>query len=524
MKSGKLIKVIDKELIIALAALVTIGVFALYWFSYSDSAWTLLLAFFMLLLSIPTVILFGKCTYDSQKNAGVLFTVLFMTGIAYTLCFTPFTVPDEPYHYVASYSLANVLTGRHSDANSLEMRKTDAELLSSYSTHLDYENYRTVKVALSQSVSVGKGEAQFEVVDSGINFASGANPVQVKLLSALGIVVGRVIGLSGILTFYLGRIFNLVAYCAAAIFAIRIMPKGKDILLVCSALPMTLHLAASYSYDSGILALTFLLTAFCFRANMATGQITRGEIISITVIAVLLAPCKVIYVFVALLAFHIPEYRFASKKNGLLVKISCSGIVALVLLIQLLSSQQFAAISNAGTGLDVRGTETGVMYCLNDVLKQPLKFCLMLFRTLETNGSFYIQSMIGGSLGWFQSEIAAPWSYVLCWIILLIFSSLPATEDDLQLPFSLKSLMVIIFSAVAICSFASMLFGWTFNTENLIMGVQGRYFLPTLPLLMLGISPKRITTCCDKRSTCFLMILILNSIDLLRVFSIAVCL
>ena len=35
-----------------------------------------------------------------------------------------------------------------------------------------------------------------------------------------------------------------------------------------------------------------------------------------------------------------------------------------------------------------------------------------------------------------------------------------------------------------------MWLGWTFNTEPVIQGVQGRYFLPVIPLLLIGMRGK----------------------------------
>ena len=40
--------------------------------------------------------------------------------------------------------------------------------------------------------------------------------------------------------------------------------------------------------------------------------------------------------------------------------------------------------------------------------------------------------------------------------------------------------------------FMTMWVSWTFHTDTIINGVQGRYLLPFLPALLLGIRPRRI--------------------------------
>lgn len=54
--------------------------------------------------------------------------------------------------------------------------------------------------------------------------------------------------------------------------AVRITPIGKNVMMTAGLLPMTLHLASSYSYDAGIIGLAFLLTGMCLRAVYGEGS------------------------------------------------------------------------------------------------------------------------------------------------------------------------------------------------------------------------------------------------------------
>ena len=80
---------------------------------------------------------------------------------------------------------------------------------------------------------------------------------------------------------------------------------------------MTLHLAASYSYDSGIIAYSLLVFACLMRGFFGEQRsIGKREIIIYLIISVLLAPCKVIYSGLILLGLFVPLSQFIDEKTG----------------------------------------------------------------------------------------------------------------------------------------------------------------------------------------------------------------
>ena len=80
---------------------------------------------------------------------------------------------------------------------------------------------------------------------------------------ALGFTLARVLGLNSIALLYLGRFLNLLLFAAVGVLTIKRLPFGKNVFFGVSILPMSLHLAASLSYDVVILAFTGYFTAVC---------------------------------------------------------------------------------------------------------------------------------------------------------------------------------------------------------------------------------------------------------------------
>ena len=67
----------------------------------------------------------------------------------------------------------------------------------------------------------------------------------------------------------------------------------------------------------------------------------------------------------------------------------------------------------------------------------------------------------------------------------------------------------------------SMAVGWTFNTEGVIQGVQGRYFLPMAPMALLALRSRDIEVQKSPYDICVVTLTFLNVIYLLRFTSIA---
>ena len=90
--------------------------------------------------------------------------------------------------------------------------------------------------------------------------------------------------------------------------------------------------------------------------------------------------------------------------------------------------------------------------------------------------------MIANPLGWV--EIQLPNIIVLGFAIVLIFSAIPNHRS----PKITKRMMVTAGFIVVIVSglvLAAMLISYTYVGADTILGVQGRYFLPVLPLVLL---------------------------------------
>lgn len=500
---------------------------ALFWFAASDRKISLLFSSLLLVL-FAVAFLFWFCQNKKASNTPLLLAiVLTVSGLAYGAVFTPFSAPDEDFHYSASYVLSNFILGDgYQSQDPVPMRTDDALLYKNMSINLNDDGYR----ALTDAVSHPFVESNDSVlVNTNRGHTLEANPPQCKVASALGIVLGRLLHLNSYFTYYLGRLFNLIVYICLVVVAFKITPIGKSVIAAISLLPMSLHLAVSYSYDAFVIPMSLLLTALCLRSIKGEGHIAPSEWISIGVVGALLAPCKVIYALIVFMCMFIPKARFSSRLEEITIKLGCLLMCLLPIVAMRLGSivTTTGAASSPQTSLSARGgdeNDLGTYYTISDVLQNPTKFVLIIARTLDQFGYQYLQRMVGGTLGWFQEEIVAPDLMVVALTVVLLFSAFTSCDDNCTLNARCRISGCLLFCAGFLAVLAALLFSWTFNTDNVIYGVQGRYFLPFLPWMLLGLRSSRVHINCNTIPVLIGALSVLNYLNLVRIFSIALTL
>ncbi|WP_455135988.1 DUF2142 domain-containing protein [Thermophilibacter sp.] len=495
---------------------------ALFWYASCDRLISLVLSAVTLLMFVGGVLLSELRFREREDKSPLFLYALICSGLVFMGVFTPFTVPDEIYHFNATYCASDALMGYGYQADPLPMRRVDANLVNELSATVEASNYDAVMRGLSEVTA----SSEMTEMSTGSSLDPSANLPQLRLVGALGITVARLLNLGPYYLLYLGRFCNLAFFIVCAYLAFKIMPVGKNVIAVVSLLPMTQHLAASYSYDVGILCYALLDTALIVRAIFRKDRMGVRECVEIGAVSCLLAPCKVVYSFIVVLLVFVPHERFSSRRQEMLVKLLLVGLPFAVVL--LLRFGSFVALSGtgetAGTGLDHRGVETGYFYTLSDVMREPVKFFIMYLRTLDSQGSFYLLSMLGSSLGWLQAEISAPTVIGVALVVIALLSALPSRDDETVMPTPFRVAAAVVFGLCVIAVMASMLLGWTFNTEQTIMGVQGRYFLPLLPVLLLAVRPRSVRIDVSSRALLIGSISALNVLYLVRIFSIALTL
>ena len=505
---------------ILIAVVAVMMIHALYCYSFSDSGLALTFSGVSVVIAALAYLLIRTLESRVRHQVEMAFLVgLISCGLLYSVVFAPGTVPDETYHFEASYKLADYIMLQGPTVDSLPVREDDSVLLDGMlqSWALGYDKYRSV----IDQFAFFANDASRVAVEPVSSFDWTANPPYIKLPSALGIVLATLLNLGSFPLFYLGRFFNLLMFAALAYFAVRITPVGKNAMMVAGLLPMTLHLASSYSYDAGIMGLAFLLTGMCLRAVYGEGLMSRREKAGIVVVAVLLAPCKVVYTVIVLLVILIPRKRFSSAAASARFKVVAIGFALLSLLVfRAAGLLQMAGVASSSTAEGSRGDEYGTFY--SGLVSDPLNTVLLFLRTFDVQGSFYLDTLVGGSLAWFQVDLKAPLYITVALLFIVVLSAQRSEGDNVVIPGAHRVLCGGLALAGGLGVILSMLIGWTFTSESVVQGVQGRYFLPLLPMAALAMRSKHMSIDIPLGMGFVYIMIAVNAMYLVRTFSVAV--
>lgn len=491
-------------------AAVLMGIFALCQAALSYSATASRSAFVVPIvligISIAYMVWLEQAKSESKEHVERLWLVAAVVlGLGYCVVLPLNSVPDEAYHYMHTYAYSDIFLGTEWDHDYMYMRHCDRALLNRELRDVSIHLFDYKRMMSEDSLFASESDAELVRFDSERGLGFERNWAQVRAPAALGITVARLVGLNGYATYILGKIFALAYFVALVFFAIRITPVGKNVFMASSLLPMTLDLAASYSYDSGTIALCYLLFAFCLRAIYGKGPLTKQTWIGIMVLTFLIVPTKVVYAPIVLCALIIPSSRFASKRQAVILKVA---FVA-VLLGTFMLTELNTVSSMGGTAAPFEETTTMTMSYL---LSNPVKTAMLFLRTIATYASTWLFCMVTGPLGSFQASIGVPAILSVAFIVMLVFSCLP-TESDSIMPSWLHRIVFIGVFAIAILgSLLSMALGWTAIGSPIIDGVQGRYFLPVLPPLLYSLRVRSVNVRGSGSETLLASMFFLNAI------------
>lgn len=555
---------IPRAAILGLVALYTLSALNNYWIYRSAFSFVPAIGMPLFLVGVAVV------TYLLKNKIRITKTLVFLLalsslGLFYMAIFPPFMVPDSFFHYRSSYMYSNILLGLpSSEGMDIPMRACDIEFSNAFlgaGLNLNREHYALLfnlsfwlptdcSLAMFEQSSLHQFDEQFGTTTAATFPYIDANPFQLRIVSAIGMALGRLIGLGPLPVFYLGELFNLALYVCLVGWATRITPTGKRIMMAISLLPMALHLASSYSYDVAIIGFSFLLIAFINKLLKTENSMSARDMILISVLVVLISPCKFVYACIAVLVLLIPKARFSSNKVAIAYKLLVIMLALLSIIafrlpavlqmadLYLSDSAESIQVEQADTignhekesaeletdpdnNTEANGRSKSAPITIGYAINHPNHIISLIASTFNLSLDEYIATSIGSRLAWLDTRIQSPWWLIILFIGVLVASMIPFKEDSLS--FKQRAGFLSTGLAIILLIVISFVFSMTSTTDISIVGVQGRYFLPILPLVLMAIAPKKNTleTHMDLTYTVLGSGAVLNIMYLSHIFSIA---
>lgn len=309
--------------------------------------------FFLVVAVLAALLVFlGVRTVLRRKMPlhRLVFVLVVAFGLLYSVVLPPYSAPDEKYHINQSFTLACRWANFFSD-DDWQMGNVPIEMSyrREHDTNALLQDENTT-VFTWQELSENLFTTTTDSFDSHVELAeyqTDRNPT-LYVVSAAAVFLGFVLHLGFVPVLMLGRLANLLAFAVLAALAVRFASFGRRVFAAAALLPMTLHLAASFSRDALLLGLAFLFTSLCMQAVFADEghPVTLPHLVALGVAGVLLAPAKVVYLPLAALFLLIPNARLGARpwaKKGVYLAACC------VLALCLNSAMLTGLLHNDGT-------------------------------------------------------------------------------------------------------------------------------------------------------------------------------
>lgn len=413
-------------------------------------------------------------------------------GALYMAVFLPFATPDESIHFGnAYYHSSFIFDSTQKGLSSYATTKTDVDgnayfynlparkgddIISDFGTKVF--SFRDA-VFLQEHFSDYPGTTS-QTDASMYMQASAISPIA-YLPALLGLTLGRLVGMSAVQLVLFGRLFNFLFYLFLCYFGVKLIPSHKQLLCVTALLPIALQQSVSYSYDTMAMGLTLFCIGYILHLALEKERVSLLDLLILIPCGIGLIFAKGIYFLVLLLCFVIPNNKFQKPHVALLGKIGLC-VLALIGFIS------FYAMSIFGTG-DVMSKK----FTIDLLFTAPGEALWMFWQTIIAQGDTLFYTLFGKSLGWLDINVSA--LYAIAFLLLTLYAAIPAQNSPL-LTRTMRRLCG--FAAFLICfSVLIVSLTWTahtyYETNQVLWGLQGRYFLPALPLVMLAIPWKQVS-------------------------------
>ena len=431
----------------------------------------------------------------------VIASLLF--GLGFAALVPPFQNPDEFAHLTRAYEVSKLQTShRHLRPNKLDLKGSELPtsiLLTNKDTRIKGRP-GDIDVPQAKKYYLGKTRQAFKIPlnkEKTTLYNTGSSPAYVPLIyapQAMTIKVLEVFNMPVIGMLYALRILNLVIWISLAALAIKIMEPRKYRLALAGGLlvPMFLTQAATTGVDALLTGVTVIFLALSTRYIALKTNLNLKRIGLLTALLTVMVLAKPVYIALGLLVFVMKtKYRGLSSLSFKSVALGVP-LIAYMLWAFITKDrggkfyEEVIESSHANPALQVG-------YLNPDVTNffQPLINTLLLGW-----GDGVVFSLIG-TFGKLDTPLPLLFIIIGYIVVLTAIFAKPAEKTSkldvpernlLQTPY----LWQIGLLAASIAAFGIYLSMYVYSTPpeaKIITGVQGRYFLPLLPLFIL-IIPK----------------------------------
>lgn len=418
-------------------------------------------------------------------------------GVTFSFCFPLTQIPDEITHINMIYEERN-----------LDIKFSDIDD--------GYSGYESLSKNDHNKVNKNKYFDLSKKVDIGLKLSIPNLTIIRHFPQYIGMLIGEMLHLPVFLYLTLCELFALAFYIIICNLALKKIPFKKSLMMFIMLLPICCQQMSSFSYDVVLNSFCFLFIAYIMNLKFSKEKITVNDIFILLAFLLIISICKVPYAILGLLVFILPlhKFEFKTKKKTITfenIKTIISKHKTFYLIFAIVLAIMFCIVAyQILSRIYIGKVLLASIFNLTDTLQ-------LYKRSIDIFLPYYLETIVG-NLGIFNVDISLLFEiFVYISLILVTFFNYKIVKNRLKVEkinFSKKD-YIIIYSIVILFIYLIILsmFEWTLyctkipNYKSLsiaelgdyinrlpyIGGVQGRYFVPILPLILLPLSSFKIT-------------------------------
>lgn len=422
--------------------------------------------FISLFVETLLIILLYFFVYKKSWNIEKKFIIsFFIIGLFYLFLFPIGSLPDEINHFMRGYEISNgnLISSKCKSNNGCTKITKEIEnaILSSGGT------YSKNKISLLQKYN--DKSPKYNYILTNISMYS----FVCYIPQAIGIFLGRMLNLPILLWAYLARLFNFFAFVFLLNFSIKKIPYKKTIIMFIALLPITYQEVVSMAADCMAIGSSLAFISYVLFLKENSIKIEKKQVTILFILSLMLSMSKLVYLPLCIFSLLIPCENFKNKKQKYCILGIILFIVSILNLFWLHIASDFLLSITGGVDPDLQ---------LDYIISNPLRYIKIIIDSVVIYFDLYLYSMLGSSLGLFKilpSPIYIKMNVVIL-ILLILF------ENSEKISKKIRILSAFIFITIIILIFTSLYLDWTIVGNQLVDGVQGRYFIPILmPFILL---------------------------------------
>ena len=452
-----------------------------------------LMIFFIIIISLLLV-------SQTRLSEEYLFLGLIIpVGVTFLLFLSVNVVHDGGTHLAKAYHYSNVLLGwDEKDTSSYVYLKTD-EAKAFDEIYVNYRRENEVAQHFWDTLDeFDNRAADNQLVMSHEYRGTSASSFFEYFPGVIGLTLGRIFGGSARFNILFAKICFFVFYAAMAFYAIKISPYLKSALAFTVLLPMGIYQATGITYDSVVMAVCIVIIALFFRAR--EGMLSKGNCLILLILAVILGCVKGGFYLLVLLPFMcISARNYGSSKRKWFISLGSIAVGTLAMIFTSFKAywsmlQKMLGVSNGITKSLVNTApviaeavekipETDVpAYGISFLFTDLFGFIELFIRTLVHKADFYLGGLLGYRMAWTDETIN--WVILILFILLLAASAVRIKGEKAPVIGMKEKAACLFFFGVEVIAFHLLMLIETPMNATVINGVQGRYFIVWIPIIL----------------------------------------